>query len=260
LLSHQKAAYEILLELYTPATVTSHATSIAILKWYNHFDVYVAMLSGTPSLIKREWHEALHKHYVNQYEQDTENISLLYEESLGSVRILAHDMFALFNKMNSGQLTDAEFRVESERISSQLHNWEHNFPIRFMEPENLITHFPDAPTDSADPSDPYKPKYIFGGDNFPTNQFRLSLLGLRNMFETRMAAYRGQPKPEKLSKELANMIFGMVNAVRFWNEAPRGTLLLMRSVFSLAIFLSIPTRAKDILWARETFAAIEAQG
>jgi hypothetical protein len=80
------------------------------------------------------------------------------------------------------------------------------------------------------------------------------------MFETKMAVYQGQPRPEKISKELATTIFGMVNAVRYWPEAPRGALLLMRSVFSLAIFLRVPTRPKDILWARETFAAIESQG
>jgi hypothetical protein len=258
-MSHQKAAYQILTELYTPDTISLHSLTVTIVKWYLHFDTYVGMLSGTPSLLSRDWLEALHQHYVREYRRNPEDIILLYEESQTSTRLLGYDLFEFFNKMASG-ISDATFEQESQALISRLDNWERNFPIRLMNPNNLIKEYPNSPHNPQDPTDPYKPSFIFGGENFPTNQFRLGLLGLRNMFETRIAAWKGLPKPEKTSKDLGSMIFEIVNAIHYWPGAPRGAFLSMRSILSLAVFLNPPTRPREITWAREMFAEIERQG
>jgi hypothetical protein len=260
LMSHQKAAYQILTELYTPETIKSSPLTAIMATWYLHFDTYVGMLSGTPSLLGREWLEALHEYYLGEYRRNPEDITLLYQESMSRIRLLGYDLFRFFNKMSSGQMSESQFETDSQALLERLENWERNFPVRLMDPNNIVSDFPTSPYDPNDPNDPYKPSFIFGGDNFPSNQFRLGIMSLRNMFETRVAAWKGLPKPEKHAKTLGTLIFRIVNAVRFWPEAPPGALLSMRSIFSLAIFLNIPSRPREIQWARETFAAIESQG
>lgn len=55
LLGHQKAACEILIELYTPQTIRQNATSQAILKWYVHF---AGSLPGTGTMLSSDWFES----------------------------------------------------------------------------------------------------------------------------------------------------------------------------------------------------------
>jgi hypothetical protein len=259
-MSHQKAAFQILTELYTPETITSSPLSIIILQWYGHFDTYIGMLSGSPSLLTREWHEALHDHFVREYSRNPGDLTLLYEKSMTTTKLLGYDLIRFLNRMNAGELSDAEFETASQSLIKRLDSWEENFPVELMDPNNIVKEFPGSPYNPDDPSDPYKPTFIFSGRNFPSNQFRLGILGIRNMFETKVAAWKGLPKPEKSGKALATVIFQIVNAVRFWPDAPPGALLSLRSIFSLAIFLNIPTRPREIQWARETFAAIEKEG
>jgi hypothetical protein len=219
------------------------------------------MLSGTPPLLGQEWNVALHEHAQRAFRRNPDDILLLYEESMSASRILSFDILMFFAKLGAGKVSDEEFDTQSREYIRRLNHWEDEFPIRLMQPQNIVKDIPEPPHPEFDDGfNPYKTGIIFGGDNFSTNMFRLTILGLRNMFESKLAAWKGLPKPEQSSKDLAKTIFETVNAIRYWPHSPPGAMLSTRAVFSLAVFLGPTTDPREVLWARQTFAAIESEG
>lgn len=258
---HQKAAYQIIVELYTPETIMNHPVTRSTIKWYLYFDSFVGMLAGTESLMSRRWLEAISEFHADEYDRSQGSIRNLYEHCSSLTKLLSFDTFHFFNQLASGQVPDEELEKRSQYLLGELGKWEDHFPVELAKEENLVTNVPEAPYDPNDESTaPYKPLYFWGGENFPTNTFRFALFGLRHMLEGRLSTWKGQPKPEQMSKEFSKMIFGMVNSVRYWPETPPGAFLNFRAVFSLAVFLNPPTEEREISWARSTFAALESEG
>lgn len=55
LLGHQRAAYEILLELYTPETIVESGMTRAILGWYMKLDAFASLVSGSEMVLDKQW-------------------------------------------------------------------------------------------------------------------------------------------------------------------------------------------------------------
>ncbi|KAF2672585.1 hypothetical protein BT63DRAFT_131299 [Microthyrium microscopicum] len=260
LMSHQKAACSILTELYTPKSIMRHPMLRNILKWYMHFDQYVAMLSGTPAVISRDWLEAQHAFYVEEVEKSPNTIVILYEEAMSKTKLISFDIFQLFSQLNTGDLSEAEFQEKATKFERQLNRWREDMHPALLNPEHLVTDFSGAPPrDPDDIVDPYEPGLIYSGDLFPTNQFLLGVQGLKNVFDSRMAAVRGVPKPDGAAQKLAWDCAKVLDAVQHWPGSPKGAMLSFRAIFSLSAFL-LPTGEKEIRWMRKKFAAIEAEG
>jgi hypothetical protein len=261
LMSHQKAAHQVLTSLYTPQDTAKNPILRQILKWYIHFDTYVGMLSDHASTIDRSYLDEAAKTYAVELKATPDDIILMYEERSAWMRIISHDVFGLFGKMSSGQLLDAEFDEKVTAIQAQLDDWEANFPPALLDPAKLVTDFSGAPPpDPDDIFDPYEPGLIYGGDIFASNQFRLGLEGLRNMLATRYATWKGLPKPEEASRDLAHTMKKVVNAIQYCPDCPAGALLSMKAYLSYAILLQPPTTEEEIMWCRKKFAALESLG
>jgi hypothetical protein len=262
LMSHQKAAHQVLTSLCSPQEAAVNPIWRQILKWYVHFDTYVGMLSDYASTIDRAYLVEAAKFYAEAVKAAPDNVILNYEERSAWMRVITHNIFEIFSKLSKGDIGDPEeFDKRMLGIMAQLDGWEAGFPHMLRDPAQLVTDFSDAPPPYPDDLfDPHEPGLIYGGDIFATNQFILGIEGMRHMVATRYAAWKGLPRPDQTSKDLAHRMKRVVNAVQYWPGSPAGALLSMKAYFSYAILLQPPTTEKEVLWCRKKFAALECLG
>jgi hypothetical protein len=259
-MGHQNAAYQIITELYTPETIMQDGTLRNILKWYIHFDIYVSVLSGAPSIISAQWLEEQHKFYVHQVQECPENISLRYEKHHSWIRLVGNNIGELFRRKMNGTITDAEFETLSSSLKRQLDDWEENLDPELVDSSKLVTNYETTAVMGPDDIvDPYQPGTIYSGNLFATNILILNFISLKNMFQTRLASLGGTPQPEETKFELAYRIAKIVDTVQYWRGSPPGALVGLRANFGLAVLL-LPSGEKEIKWARKKFALIESHG
>lgn len=257
-MSHQKAAYSLLTELYTPQTMMQHPTLRNILKWYLHFDFYVAMLSGNPSIIGRDWLVYQQKYYEQEVNKDPDNIVGLYEEVQARTRLTSNDVFGLLSMHSKGLVTDTEFEAQAAILAQRIEHLETKLPPQLKDSNKLVTDFTGAPPrHQEDIVDPYEPGVIWGGDLFPTNQYMMGVVGLKSLFETRLAAFKGIPPKDPAAAGWK--VAKVVDAIKHWPGSPPGALISFRSILGLASFL-LPPQEKEKLWLKKMLAAIEVQG
>jgi hypothetical protein len=75
LMNHQKAALQILTQLFSTQTVMQLPVTRWILTWYVRFDVFVGMLGGFETRLPREWFLATVDYGLDQLTIDPENLS-----------------------------------------------------------------------------------------------------------------------------------------------------------------------------------------
>jgi hypothetical protein len=260
-MSHQKAAYRIMTELWTPETFVKHGALRMALKWYLHFDTFIGAFSQKPPKLPRAWVAALHQHYVDVSIKESNNIQNLYEEQWSYLKLISYDAFSLFAQVaNSKGVTEAQEK-EAQKLQRLFVGGEKNVPEKLRDPSKLVVDFSDWPP--LDPDDIYnahEPGILFGGELFPTNQLFLSFAAMNNMLGARLQCSKGLPRAEDDSKELAQRIFRTLNAIRYCPHTPPGALLGFRSMFPLGVVLQPPMGARELRWALKQFQAIENEG
>jgi hypothetical protein len=260
LMSHQKAAYQLITELYTPDSMMRHGTLRNILKWYIHFDVYVAIISGLPAIISRDWFEAQHKAYVQQTKDEPNNIAFKYEERFSLIRLLGYDVTSLFSAKTQGTMSEVDFERKSSKIRQEIEKFEEDIPpVLTNSSKRVMALSSESLPGKEEMLEPYEPGLLYGDDNFPTNQLMLSFWGLRNMFATRMSALTGVPRSEDSAKDLAYRIARVIDAVDHWTHSPSGALLGLRASLGMAV-LFLPPNEKEKWWCRRKLAEVECLG
>jgi hypothetical protein len=220
------------------------------------------MLSDYASTIDRAYLVEAARFYADAIKIAPDNIVLHYEERSAWMRVITHEIFEIFGAMSKGQIDDPEeFEQRILRIMGQLDGWEAEFPAMLKDPTQLVTDFSKSPPpDPDDPFDPQEPGLIYGGEIFASNQFILGIEGMRHMLATRYATWKGLPKPDAATMALADRMKRVVNALQYWPDSPAGALLSMKAYFSYAILLQPPATAKEVMWCRKKFAALECLG
>ena len=69
-MGHQKAALQILTQLYSPQTILQSFVGRMMLTWYVRFDVFVGMLGGFETRLPREWFSTTVEYWERQAPED----------------------------------------------------------------------------------------------------------------------------------------------------------------------------------------------
>ncbi|CAK7232026.1 hypothetical protein SBRCBS47491_008128 [Sporothrix bragantina] len=197
LMGHQKAALEMLTEIYTPETAALTPTSRMILHWYSRFDVFVGIMGGFETALSRDWFTSIIKHYQVLMASEPTNLVYQVEDCSARLRLISFEMSMLFARAKEedgddhtaaggGGLSafpsfapDEAFMREHARILGDLHAWKHSLDsIVQMDNENpdemddgppelkvhplLVTDFSHAkPLSEDDIVDPYQPGGLY---------------------------------------------------------------------------------------------------
>ncbi|KAF2264017.1 hypothetical protein CC78DRAFT_580757 [Lojkania enalia] len=257
LMSHQKAAYEILTRLYTPQTITKNELLRKVLLWYVRFDLFVGFQSGGEAVLGRAWYVTIHEWYKQQAEEHPEDINLKYEEHFAYSRMVAKASSDLFAKKAKGLLTDEQFMTQLPIVAEQLGSLEKRIDPVLLDPSGYVTDLTGRP-DPDDIVNPYAPNVIFGGDQWTTNYLFLDFWGIIFMFNIQMSLFLGKPPEPEMTRKAyrAAQIF---EAVCLYPKAPPGAIIEAQASMAIAS-LFLPKDPKTVQWCRRSFAKVESAG
>jgi hypothetical protein len=259
LLGHQKAAYEILTELYTPQTVMQNEMPRVILSWYMRFDVFAGLMGGFETVLSREWFSYSYNFCQEQVARDPQHLNWKIECALAQHRLVAMDMSTLFAKMAKGEIAYEQFIGENEIISRRIEEWKSKMDPALQDSRYLVTDFTGArPLDPDDIVDPYIPGTIYQDRLWVMNVANIDWLSIDLMHKYQTALImKTQPSAELGLKAYASC--QLFEACEFYPGSPPGTILACQASLGIAC-LFLPRDETHAMWARRKLATIESNG
>lgn len=259
LLGHQKAAYELLTELYTPQTVMEDDMTRVILGWYMRFDVFAGLMGGFETVLSREWFSYAQDFYLQQVANEPANLDWKIEYAIAKHRLVAMDMSLLFAKMGKGEMTPEQFVKENGDIGRRIEEWKSKMDPALQDPRYLVTEFSGSRRlDPDDIVDPYIPGTLYDGPLFVMNIATIDWYSIDLMHKYQTAlTLRTQPGQELGMKAWATC--QLFEAIEFYPQSPPGAVLSIQASLGIAL-LFLPRDLQHAMWARRKLATIEANG
>lgn len=260
-MGHQKAALEILRELYTPQTIMQSPTSRMILAWYSRFDTFVGLMGGFETGLPGEWFESAVDFWEKRVEATPDNAALKMERLSAELRLVSRDMTLLFARSGGGLLADGEFATQHAWLGDRLDAWRAGWDPAFVEPAN----FAAASSSNASSQGPLEPAPIFDFPLFPLTILESEWHALIIMHKSQ-APPNDQQQPSSVARppppdvaDHALAVAQLFEAVETWPKSPRGSLVTLYAGLAISA-LFLPRNAKHELWMRQKFAKLEAMG
>ncbi|KAM7204489.1 adhesion and hyphal regulator 1 [Naviculisporaceae sp. PSN 640] len=259
LMGHQRAAFEVLTQLFTPQTVMQSPASRMILTWYARFDVFIGIMGSCKTSLTREWFATNVEYYVSKAAEEPGNLSWKIESSSARLRLFAMEMAHLFGKGARKEVSEEEYAVEHHRILMALEDWKNNRDPALEDPSHLVTEFPNArvkgPEDIV--SSP-APGVLFRPPLFTSTILRCEWHSIVLMHNSQSVS---EPSDETQGRlmEHASAICQIWETVQSWSQSPEGSLIILHPCLAIAS-LFVPRDTKHHMWMRRKFALLEGMG
>jgi hypothetical protein len=256
-MGHQKAAYDMLIRLYTPETITQSDFLLKVLLWYIRFDLFVGFQSGGESVLSQDWYVAVHNHYYQRVQDDLEDLSMRYEERFAFSRLAAKDSNDLFSRKAKGQLSDEAFGKQLAELSARIDGLDKHIHPILLDPKDKVQSFSGTP-DPDSIVNPHEPGILWDGDRWTSNYLVMDMYGIMFMHHISISMALRRPfDPAYIAK--AFQAAQAFEAIRTYPNAPPGAVIEAQATMAIAsIFM--PKDAKTTNWCRRQFVKIESAG
>lgn len=260
-MGHQKAAYMIITELFTPQTIMQSETHRKIISWYIRFDLFATFLSGYETVLGREWHVACTEFYLRQAKDRPKDLGSLFEEKFGKSRLMALDISLLFARKAKGTLSDEEFAGGFVQLSADLAAMEVELESQFEDRRTYVKSFPRAPRmePEEDLMQSTDPNFLWADELFTWNFILIDFWAIHLIFKTQVA----QINPSiQIGVELTQLAFKtcrMFEALEYCGEDR--TAMILGAQASLGIAAAcLPKEEKYTMWSRKKYSTVESCG
>ncbi|EME38245.1 hypothetical protein DOTSEDRAFT_161080 [Dothistroma septosporum NZE10] len=259
LLGHQKAALQILTDLFTPQTIMQDETRRKIINWYIRFDLFAGMMSGGETALGREWFAAAADFYTRQTRDRPQDLGARFEEYFATSRLLATDVTLLFAAKTQNNISDEQFMSSIQQLSVSFADFGSTIETAFTDSSCFVKRFPRAPAAQQDNMFNYRdPNFLYAGELSTMNFVLLDHWAIELMFKYQVTLATGQALSPDLT-ELALKKCKMFEAIQYGEESgPAAVLGCQASLGILALFL--PKDQPHIMWCRRKFVDIEQLG
>ncbi|ESZ95495.1 hypothetical protein SBOR_4149 [Sclerotinia borealis F-4128] len=259
LLGHQKAAYEILIDLYVPQTIVETDMGRALFSWYTRFDVMAGIMGGFDAAIPREWFSYSQEYFENQIAKDPISLGWRIEHQLSTMRLVGKDMSTLFAKKGRGEITHEQFVIENTKITQRMKDWKENMDPTLLDRRFLVMDFSPTQNHSGSLFDPYIPGVIYSGPLWVINVDLMDWHGMFLMHGLHTAqAMQTMPDLQHMSS-LAEDFCQLYEAIMHHPETPKGSAVGLQGGLGIAAFF-LPKDEAHTMWMRRKLATIESQG
>jgi hypothetical protein len=258
-MGHQKAALQILTNLFTPETAMQSPVSRMIVAWYTRFDVFAGLMGGFRTALPRHWFTTFLETCQDQHSANPAHVEWTMEEAAATLRLISMDMSILYAQGHRGEITHEDYRAEYDEITKRLEDWRQNLDPSLTNPAYAITSFPNRkPLDENDIVDPYAPGILYEQPLLPTTLLISEWNSIIIMHKSQSAT----PQREKLYAELARHSYAICQtfeALERWSDAPQGVLMLTQACLALSA-LFLPPDERHRRWIKRKFALVETFG
>lgn len=257
LLSHQRAAHQIITDLFTPQTIMQSETHRKIISWYIRFDLFAGMMSGGKTVLGREWFDACADFYRKQARDKPNSFDALFEDMFATSRLIATDITLLLASKGTGETSDEQFAKETQALLVQMDDFERRLETTFTDPSCFVKTFPLAPPPSEDDITDFRdPNFCLAGDLFSMNYILIDFWAMQLMFRLQLATTQSTP-PEL--EAIALKKCKMFEAVMYSGHGPPGAVLGFQASLGIACLL-LPKDKRHTDWSRRKFALMEQHG
>ena len=254
---HQKAAYEVLIQLYTPQTVMATSIGRMCLSWYARFDNIVALMGRIPTEIPRVWFTNMISYYQTQMASHPKELRWRIEDRSARLRLISWDMSSLYARGSAQTISKDDYANEHNMLSAQLEEWKANWDPLLCDQQFLVTDFNwRLPLNSDDIVDPYRPGLLYDHPLFNNTIITMEWHSIVIMHKTQ------SPDISNLAADLATHSFTVCEifeCLEFWPDLPPGTLIAVQPCLAIAA-LFLPHEPNNNMWLRRKFALLETQG
>ena len=257
LLSHQRAAYQIITDLFTPQTITQSETHRKIISWYIRFDLFAGMMSGGKTVLAREWFDACAEFYKKQARDKPNDFGARFEDMFATSRLVATDIALLLASKSTGEKSEEQFAREVQDLTARMDEFEQRLNTTFTDPSCFVKTFPNAPPPSDnDITDFRDPNFCLSGELFSMNYILIDFWAMQLMFRLQLSTTLSTPlELEAIALKKCKMF----EAVQYSGQGPQGAVLGLQASLGIACLL-LPKEQKYTDWARRKFALMEQHG
>jgi hypothetical protein len=256
-MGHQRAAMELLVQLYTPDTATDSVTSRMLLSWYTRYDVFVSLMGGIETALPAEWFSALLNYGREQLALEPDSITWKADESSSRLRLISRKISVLFAKAAKGDLTDESFAQEHGRLGKELEEWKATLDPALTDETMLVRDFTyGRPLKEDDIVNPFEPGVLY---QLPLFMTTISTCSWHSIVI--MHALGRKPQGEEAARLSvhAYAICRIFETIEHWPFTPPGTLIAIHASLAIAA-LFLPRDDRHHMWMRRKFASLETSG
>lgn len=259
LMGHQKAACEMIKELYTPESITQTDMHRKMFSWYTRFELFSGFMAGNALVLSRDWFDAQEKHSKELADGSPDDIPLRVEYLYAQHRMLAVDMNQLMAKVPKGEISIPDFQAENEILGDRIAVWAADVLSLRSHTQYLVMDFEgSSPVDPDDIVNPYEPGTIFTEPLFAVNYMMMDRLSIQVLHKYQTAAVLQQPPSSELI-EMSIPQCQIFEAIELWAGSPTGAFLPAQAGLGF-ICLFMPKEDRYINWCRKKLAKFEDHG
>lgn len=259
-MGHQKAAFEVITQLFTPQSVTQTSMSRTILTWYVRFDVFVGIMGNFETALPREWFYTNIEYYRAQLQSEPDNVAWQIEECSARLHLISMEMSLLYGKGARGDLSGDEYPAEHRRLSQALQEWKASWDPAMTNASMLVADF--SGNESPRPDDivaPFTPGVLYHPPLFASTLLTCEWHSIFLMHGSQAIVDVGADSQVAQLGEHAYGICQIFETVERWALAPNGSLITIHACLAIAT-LFVPRDTSHHNWIRRKFALLENMG
>ena len=258
-MGHQRAALEVLTELYTPQTIMRTSVGRMILTWYIRFDVFTGIMGCSEPLLPRAWFTAYVDYYETRAAINPTELTYKFELCLGRLRMISMEMSLLYGRGARQEVSEEEYTAEHHRLHNAIYEWKNIWDPAMTDPEFLVTDLPmNGATGTGDIFRPLTPGMLFRPPLFASTILAWEWNSIALVHGSQGASEPSNETMERLM-EHAYVICQTFEAVETWPLSPAGSLIIMQPGLGMAA-LFVPQEEAYQLWIRKKLVLLETMG
>ena len=258
-MGHQRAANEMIRELYTPDSIVVSDVSRKILSWYGRFDLFAGLMAGNKTILGNEWLYA-HETCANRLsELEPHNFQMRVESLYAQHRVLGFEMAQLLSRLSKREISRHDFVLENEAFFQKVNIFKEKVLSFRAFSQYLVLDFSGSPpADNDSIVDPYEPGLLFKDEAFVVNYLMIDCLAIELTNKYQSALILQDQLPEELFG-LALKTCQIIEAISQWSGSPPGAFLPTQATVGL-LALCLPPKDSFMSWSRRKFLKIENAG
>ncbi|KAJ4300349.1 hypothetical protein N0V88_003022 [Collariella sp. IMI 366227] len=259
LMGHQKAAFEVLTQLFTPQTVMQTPVGRAALVWYTRFDTFISIMGTFKPSLSSEWLSAPIKYYESRAIAEPSNLRWKIGACSALMRRISMEMSLLFARGAKQETTEGEYAAEHRRLSAVWDNWKSSWDPALTDSAFLATDIPSNQTlQPCDIVEPLAPGVLFRLPLFASTLMTCEYHSVALMHGSQSAEKLTEGKQAMLMQH-AYAVCQIFETVQLWPHNPPGSLSILQSCLAIAA-LYVQRDARHHMWMRRKFALLETMG
>lgn len=262
-MGHQKAAFEILTQLFTPQSIVQTSVGRTILVWYLRFDLYVASMGTFEPSLPRHWIETLLEQCQAQLYADPRSLEWIYERAENQLRLMTRDMCSLIARRKSGEFAEDTFQTEHKKMTIRLREWRDTLHPALTNPARLAPSINSMTKTSQ--------RKLFNSILGPVPIYEAPLsfttalicewhsVTLVHLCQVTGDSGAGASAVLGDISRNAGAVCQIIDAAKNWPNRPHGLLTMLHPALGMA-GLFLPRTVAIHKWLREQFAWLESCG